>query len=50
MLSMVDAWGGEAGIEWAQNKLESIREKMSYDTTLAKLCVYTTTWETITSL
>jgi hypothetical protein len=29
---MVDAWGGEAGIEWAQNKLESIREKMSYDT------------------
>jgi len=29
---MVDAWGGQAGIEWAQNKLESIREKMSYDT------------------
>jgi hypothetical protein len=29
---MVDAWGGQAGIEWAQNKLESIREKMSIDT------------------
>ncbi|MFZ9876122.1 MAG: XkdF-like putative serine protease domain-containing protein [Candidatus Nanopelagicales bacterium] len=28
----VDAWGGQAGIEWAQNKLESIREKMSIDT------------------
>jgi hypothetical protein len=27
----VDAWGGQAGIEWAQNKLESIREKMSID-------------------
>jgi len=25
---MVDAWGGQAGIEWASNKLESIREKM----------------------
>lgn len=28
---MVDAWGGEAGIEWAQNKLDSIREEMGYD-------------------
>ena len=26
---MVDAWGGQAGIEWAQNKLERIREEMS---------------------
>lgn len=26
---MVDAWGGRAGIEWAQNKLESIREESS---------------------
>ena len=26
---MVDAWGGQAGIEWAQNKLESIRKDMS---------------------
>lgn len=29
---MVDAWGGQAGIEWAQNKLEGIREKMSINT------------------
>jgi hypothetical protein len=29
---MWDAWGGTAGIEWAQNKLESIREKMGTDT------------------
>jgi hypothetical protein len=28
---MVDAWGGRAGIEWAQRKLEDIREEMSYD-------------------
>lgn len=28
---MVDAWGGQAGIEWAKNKLESIREESSYD-------------------
>ena len=28
---MVDAWGGQAGIEWAQNKLESIREESSYN-------------------
>lgn len=28
---MVDAWGGQAGIEWAQNKLQSIREESSYD-------------------
>ncbi len=28
---MVDAWGGQAGIEWAQNKLESIREEMDYN-------------------
>lgn len=28
----VDAWGGQAGIEWAQNKLEEIREKMGTDT------------------
>lgn len=28
---MVDAWGGQAGIEWAQNKLETIREESSYD-------------------
>ena len=28
---MVDAWGGQAGIEWAQNKLESIREEFSID-------------------
>jgi hypothetical protein len=26
---MVDAWGGRAGIEWASNKLESIREENS---------------------
>lgn len=26
---MVDAWGGRAGIEWAQNKLESIRTQAS---------------------
>jgi hypothetical protein len=26
---MWDAWGGTAGIEWAQNKLESIRNDMS---------------------
>ena len=26
---MWDAWGGTAGIEWAQNKLESIRKDMS---------------------
>jgi hypothetical protein len=26
---MVDAWGGRAGIEWAQNKLEDIREEDS---------------------
>lgn len=25
---MVDAWGGRAGIEWAKNKLESVREEM----------------------
>lgn len=24
---MVDAWGGQAGIEWAQNKLEKIRKQ-----------------------
>jgi hypothetical protein len=29
---MVDAWGGPAGIEWASNKLETIRQEMSYDT------------------
>lgn len=28
---MVDAWGGEAGIEWAKNKLESIRQEMDYN-------------------
>lgn len=28
----VDAWGGQAGIEWAQNKLESIRAEMGTDT------------------
>ena len=28
---MVDAWGGQAGIEWAQNKLEKIREESGYD-------------------
>ena len=28
---MWDAWGGTAGIEWASNKLESIREKMNID-------------------
>lgn len=28
---MWDAWGGDAGIEWAQNKLESIRTQFSYD-------------------
>jgi len=27
---MVDAWGGRAGIEWAQNKLDEIREKQSF--------------------
>jgi len=26
---MVDAWGGQAGIEWASNKLEEIRDNMS---------------------
>lgn len=29
---MVDAWGGRAGIEWAKNKLESIREENSAET------------------
>ncbi len=29
---MVDAWGGQAGIEWAKNKLESIREESGIDT------------------
>lgn len=28
---MVDAWGGQAGIEWASNKLKSIREESGYD-------------------
>jgi len=28
---MVDAWGGQAGIEWAQSKLASIREESSYN-------------------
>lgn len=28
---MVDAWGGRAGIEWAQRKLEQIREEMEYN-------------------
>ncbi len=28
---MVDAWGGQAGIEWAQNKLERIREESEYN-------------------
>ena len=28
---MVDAWGGRAGIEWASNKLEDIRESLSSD-------------------
>lgn len=28
---MVDAWGGRAGIEWASNKLESIREGLSQE-------------------
>jgi hypothetical protein len=28
---MVDAWGGRAGIEWAQNKLEDIRQEQSKD-------------------
>ncbi len=28
---MVDAWGGQAGIEWAQSKLETIRQESSYD-------------------
>jgi hypothetical protein len=28
---MWDAWGGTAGIEWAQNKLEKIRTQMSID-------------------
>jgi hypothetical protein len=28
---MVDAWGGQAGIEWAHNKLEKIREKFDFD-------------------
>ena len=29
---MWDAWGGDAGVEWAQNKLESVRTELSYDT------------------
>jgi len=29
---MVDAWGGRAGIEWASNKLDSIREENSAET------------------
>lgn len=28
---MVDAWGGRAGIEWAKNKLEDIREGLSQE-------------------
>jgi hypothetical protein len=44
---MVDAWGGQAGIEWASNKLESIRTEMQdereinvlgYNTRHFKLC------------
>jgi len=31
---MWDAWGGTAGIEWAQNKLETIREESGYDPSL----------------
>jgi len=27
---MVDAWGGRAGIEWAQSKLEEIREDLTW--------------------
>lgn len=29
---MVDAWGGRAGIEWASNKLDTIREESSAQT------------------
>lgn len=29
---MWDAWGGDAGVEWAERKLKSIREEMSIDT------------------
>ena len=29
---MVDAWGGRSGIEWAQRKLDSIREENSAET------------------
>lgn len=29
---MVDAWGGQAGIEWASNKLKSIRKEFDIDT------------------
>ena len=29
---MVDAWGGRAGIEWASNKLDDIREENSAET------------------
>ena len=28
---MVDAWGGQAAIEWASNKLKSIREESDYN-------------------
>ena len=31
---MVDAWGGQGGIEWASNKLEDIREGLSQDFSL----------------
>jgi hypothetical protein len=31
---MVDAWGGQAGIEWASSKLEEIRQGFEIDTTV----------------
>ena len=31
---MVDAWGGQAGIEWASSKLEEIRQGFEIDTSL----------------
>ena len=57
---MVDAWGGQAGIEWASNKLESIRTELQdereinvlgYNTRHFKLCPgATATFEHLVSM
>lgn len=57
---MVDAWGGEAGIEWASNKLDSIRTELQdepeinvlgYNTKHFKMCPrVTATFEHLVSM